>query len=50
MVDTQKKKKKKKTSKPQCGNTGERIVSNEPRKHWLLHMDSGLAHLRNDIF
>ena len=36
MVDTQKKKKKKKkNSNPQCGNSGERILSNEPRKHWF---------------
>ena len=34
MVDTQKKKKKKKKKKnPQCGNTGEQILLNKPRKH-----------------
>ena len=33
LSNAQKKKKKKKKT-PQCGNTGERIFSNEPRKHW----------------
>ena len=34
MVDTEKKKKKKKL---QCGNTGEQILLNEPRKHWHIY-------------
>ena len=24
-----------KNSNPHCGNTGEHILSNEPREHWL---------------
>ena len=39
-----------KKQNPQCGSTGERILSNEPRKHLPQYMDSGLAHLKNDIF
>ena len=34
-----------KKQNPQCGNTGKHILSNEPQ-----YMDSGLAHLQNDIF
>ena len=44
MVDTQK------NNNPQCGNTGERILSNEPHKHWLQHMSSGLAYLKTICF
>ena len=43
-------KQKKKKKQPQCGNTCEQILLNEPRKHWHQYMDSGLAHLQNDIF
>ena len=39
----------KKNKNPQCGNNGEQILLNEPRKHWPQYMDSGLAHVQNDI-
>ena len=37
---------KKQIQNPQCGNIGERILSNEPRKQRPQYMDSGLAHLK----
>ena len=47
----QKQKQKQNKKQNSCRNTGERILSTSPaRKHWPQHMDSGLAHLKNDIF
>ena len=45
-----KQKQKQKQKPPQCGNIGEQILLNEPRKHWPQYMDNGFAHLQNDIF
>ena len=39
MVDTQKNK------TPQCGNTGEQILLNEPRKQWIA-----VSHIYKMIF
>ena len=39
-----------KKQNPQCGNTCEQILLNEPRKHWPQYMDSGLAHVQSNIF